>query len=273
MGLRPGGNAAVDEVLHVRIADGYCVLTLNRPARLNALTAELLRALHAGLTRCGDDGTIRAVLLTGAGRAFCAGQDLSGRDPRKIEWPPKLDELQKELFHPVILAMKALPKPVVIAVNGAAAGAGLSLALAGDIVIAARTAQFIPSFAKVGLSVDAGGGWHLTRALGPARAKALLMTGQPLSAAAAESAGLIWKCVDDAALMPEAEALVSQLAKGPTRAYAAMKKAVAAAESATCLEDYLCEEARLQGEAGQTGDYREGVLAFLEKRPPRFNGT
>jgi 2-(1,2-epoxy-1,2-dihydrophenyl)acetyl-CoA isomerase len=263
----------VEEVLLQRIADGYCVLTLNRPARLNALTAELLTALTAALTRCRDDEAIRAVLLTGAGRAFCTGQDLSGRDPRKIEWPPKLDEIQKELFHPAVLALAALPKPVAVAVNGAAAGAGLSLALAGDIVITARTAQFIPSFAKVGLSVDAGAGWHLTRALGAARAKALLMTGQPLSAADAESAGLIWKCVDDGLLMAEAEALVAQLANGPTRAYAAMKKAVAAAESALSFEDYLCEEARLQGETGQTADYREGVLAFLEKRPPSFKGA
>ena len=263
----------MDEVLQVKIADGCCVLTLNRPARLNALTAELLQALNAALARCKDDESVRAVLLTGAGRAFCSGQDLDGRDPRKIEWPPKLEEIQTGLFHPVILAMKALPKPVVVAVNGAAAGAGLSLALAGDIAIAAQRAQFIPSFAMVGLSADAGGGWHLTHALGAARAKAMLMTGQPMSAAEAESAGLIWKCVDDEALMPEAEALVSQLAKGPTRAYAAMKKAVAAAETAPSLEDYLREEARLQGEAAQTGDYREGVLAFLEKRPPRFNGA
>ena len=260
----------MDEVLQVKIADGYCVLTLNRPARLNALTSELLRVLNAGLTRCGNEETIRAVLLTGAGRAFCAGQDLAAATRARSNGRLSSTNSKRSVY-PVILAMKALPKPVVIAVNGAAAGAGLSLALAGDIVIAARTAQFIPSFAKVGLSVDTGAGGHL-RALGPARAMALLMTGQPLSAAAAESAGLIWKCVDDAALMPEAEALVSQLAKGPTRAFAAMKKAVAWGESPTCLEDYLCEEARLQGEAGRTGDYREGVLAFLEKRAARLQG-
>ena len=263
----------MEDVLLERIADGYCVLTLNRQARLNALTGELLRALNVALARCRDDEAIRAVLLTGAGRAFCVGQDLSERDPRKIEWPPKLDALQVELFHPVVLAMKALPKPVVIAVNGSAAGAGLSLALAGDIAIAARGAQFIPSFAKVGLSVDAGGGWHLTQALGAARAKALLMTGQALSAGEAEGAGLIWKCVDDAALMQEAEALAAQFAKGPARAFAAMKKAVAAAGIIASFEDYLREEARLQGETGRTADYREGVLAFLEKRPPRFNGA
>ena len=263
----------MEDVLLQRIADGCCVLTLNRPERLNALTGELLRALHAALTKCRDDETIRAVLLTGAGRAFCVGQDLSERDPRKIEWPPKIEETQVELFHPVVLAIKTMPKPVIVAVNGSAAGAGLSLALAGDILLAARGARFIPSFGKVGLSVDAGGGWHLTQALGQARAKALLMTGQPLSAAEAESAGLVWKCVEDSALAQEAEALASQLAKGPTRAFAAMKQAVAAAGTAASFEEYLREEARLQGEAGRTADYREGVLAFLEKRPPRFIGA
>jgi 2-(1,2-epoxy-1,2-dihydrophenyl)acetyl-CoA isomerase len=263
----------LEDVLLQRNSDGYCVLTLNRPERLNALTPELLRALHAALARCADDAAIRAVLITGAGRAFCVGQDLSERDPRKTPWPLKLGEIQEELFHPVVLAMKALAKPVVIAVNGAAAGAGFSLALAGDIAIAARGARFIPSFAKVGLSVDAGGGWHLVRALGAARAKALLMTGQALSAAEAESAGLIWKCADDAALMAEAEALTAQLAQGPTRAFAAMKKAVAAAGAAASFEEYLREEARLQGETGLTADYREGVLAFLEKRTPGFTGA
>lgn len=257
----------------VEPAEGYCRLVLNRPHRLNAVTSWMLTELHAALQRCRDDETVRAVLITGSGRAFCAGQDLNERDPRVTAWPPDLERMQRELFHPVVRAMRQFPKPVVVAVNGIAAGAGSSLALAGDIVIAARSAQFVQSFAKVGLSVDAGGGWHLTRAMGAARARGWLMTAEPMSAAEAVQAGLIWKCVDDDALLAEAEALATQLARGPTRAYAAIKAAVATAETAPSLESYLDVEARLQGEMALTADYREGVLAFLEKRPADFKGS
>jgi 2-(1,2-epoxy-1,2-dihydrophenyl)acetyl-CoA isomerase len=203
---------------------GCCRILLNRPERLNAITAGLLVELLAALKSCAGDASIRAVLISGNGRAFCAGQDLNERDPRVIAWPPDLERLQKELFHPVILAMKTLAKPVIVAVNGIAAGAGCSLALAGDIVFAARSAEFIQSFAKIGLSVDAGGGWHLSHALGSAKAKGWLMTAESMSAAEAEAAGLIWKCVDDGMLLDEAGAMAARLAKGPTRAFAARRR-------------------------------------------------
>jgi 2-(1,2-epoxy-1,2-dihydrophenyl)acetyl-CoA isomerase len=264
--------AEKEEVLLSRVLDGTCILTLNRPQRLNALNVRLLQELAGAIARCGHDDAVRAVLITGAGRAFCAGQDLEDRDPRKIPWPPQIEKGLMANYYPVIAALRSLRKPAVIAVNGIAAGAGCSIALAGDIVLAARSAQFIQSFAKVGLSVDAGGGWHLVRALGPAKARGLLMTGGSLAAAEAESAGLIWKCVEDDALLPEALALASRLAKGPTRAYAAIKAAVTAAESASTFEAYFQEEARIQGEIAMTHDYREGVLAFLEKRPADFKG-
>ncbi|MFQ5622003.1 MAG: enoyl-CoA hydratase-related protein [Paracoccaceae bacterium] len=264
----PGRNTVVSET-----GDGYCRLTLNRPERRNALTGGVLRELHACLRACHEDEDVRAVLITAAGMAFCAGQDLNDRDPRKLSAPVDLEAIQKELFHPVLRTIRAMEKPVVVAVNGVAAGAGSSLALAGDIVIAARSAQFAQSFAKVGLSVDAGGGWQLVRALGPARARAFLMTAGSLTAEEAERSGLIWKCVDDTALEREAKKLLARLVAGPTRAYAGIKAAIAAAEEGNGFEAYLAAEARLQGAAGATHDYREGVLSFLERRPADFKGN
>jgi len=265
------GNSGHDDII-VEQADGYRKLILNRPKRLNALTEGVLRGLHAHLCACRDDETVRAVLLTGAGKGFCAGQDLHDRDPRKLDAPVDLEAVQKALFHPILRTIRTMDKPVVVAVNGVAAGAGSSLALAGDIVIAAQSARFVQSFASVGLSVDAGGGWQLVRALGPARARALLMTAGELTAADAERSGLIWKCVADDALEREAEAVLARLVAGPTRAYASIKSAVAAADAGGDFEAYLATEARLQGVAGATQDYREGVLSFLERRPAKFQG-
>lgn len=258
------------EPLLFSIEDRVATITFNRPGRLNALTRELLTALRAAVERCADDDEIRAVLITGAGRAFCAGQDLDERDPRRRAEPFDLEAIQHELFHPVILGLAALPQPVVVAVNGIAAGAGSSLALAGDIVLAARSARFVQSFVKVGLSVDAGGGWRLVRALGPARATALLMTGGALSAEDAAAAGLLAECVDDDALARRARDLAESLSRAPRTAVSAIKRAVAAAEKSANLAAYLEREAALQGEAGAHPDYREGVLAFLERREPRF---
>jgi 2-(1,2-epoxy-1,2-dihydrophenyl)acetyl-CoA isomerase len=266
-------RSADDKSVLAQSIDGYCRITLNRPKRLNALNAQMLTELHAALHQCENDDAIRAILITGSGRGFCAGQDLNERDPRIVEWPPDLERMQTELFHPAIHAIKRMAKPVIVAVNGIAAGAGASLALAGDIVLAARSAQFIQSFTKVGLSVDAGGGWYLTHALGAAKARGWLMTAGAMGAAEAAQAGLIWKCIDDNTLLPEAQSLASLLAKGPTRAYAAIKAAVAAAEATPNFESYLQEEAHLQGEMGRTADYREGVLAFLERRPADFKGS
>ena len=245
-------------------------ITLNRPDRLNAFNRDMLLRLAEVIEEAVASDDVRTLVITGAGRAFSAGQDLSERDPRGRSEPFDLEAIQKELFHPIVTALTETVKPVVMAVNGLAAGAGSSLALAGDIVIAARSARFIQSFAKVGLSVDAGGGWHLVKALGPARARALLLTGGAIGAEEAANAGLIWRCVDDDAFAGTIADLARHLADGPKTAYAAIKTAVAAAGSAPDFGTYLAEEARLQGMAGASPDYAEGVLSFLEKRPTRF---
>jgi len=259
-------------VLRGEPAPGVVRLMLNRPTRLNALTAALLETLYTHLCECRDNDAVRCVLIVGAGRSFCAGQDLNDRDPRKRDELPDLETIQKEHFHPVVSIMGKMEKPVIVAVQGVAAGAGSSIALSGDIVLAARSAKFVQSFSKVGLSVDAGAGWQLARALGPARARGLLMTGGTLSGDEAAQAGLIWKCVSDDALANEALTLSATLATGPTRAFAAIKSAIAKSGSASSFEHYLEYEARLQGQTGRTGDYPEGVLAFLEKRAPVFQG-
>ncbi len=252
--------------------DGYVSLALNRPSKLNALTTEMMIALRGHLEDCRSDSEIRTVILTGSGRGFCAGQDLNDRDPRTRTAPLDLEAIQKTYFHPIVQAIRNMEKPVITAVNGIAAGAGSSLALAGDIVIAARSAKFAQSFSKVGLSVDAGGGWQLVKALGPARARALLLTGGIIDAAEAEQLGLIWKSVDETKLLAEAHTVAGQFAKGPAVAYTCIKKAVAAATGSNDFDDYLAAEAKLQGIAGRTQDYREGVLSFLENRPAKFSG-
>jgi 2-(1,2-epoxy-1,2-dihydrophenyl)acetyl-CoA isomerase len=247
---------------------GVCTITLNRPDRLNALTRALMLDLRAAVDRACEQDAVRVICLTGAGRGFCAGQDLSERDPRKLAGPLDLEAIQADLFHPIVLALTGTPKPVVARVNGVAAGAGSSLALAADIVVAGRSARFVQSFAKVGLSVDAGGGAALVRALGPARAKAILMLGEALSGEEAQAAGLIWQVVDDEGLDEATDALTARLAATPRAALAGIKAAVAAADRP--LAEYLKEEARLQGIAGRHPDYGEGVLSFLERRKPNF---
>jgi 2-(1,2-epoxy-1,2-dihydrophenyl)acetyl-CoA isomerase len=261
-----------DASLTVHRRDGaVAIITLNRPGRLNALTAPMLASLRQHLDEAEADPDIRAILLTGQGKAFCAGQDLNDRDPRKIAWPPDLEAVQKEHFHPVVTRLASSRKPIVVAVNGVASGAGASLALAGDIVIAADTARFMFSFARVGLSVDAGGGWHLVKVLGVARARALLMTGAALSGQEAVEMGLIWRCVPEAQLHATAMAIAQSLADGPMVALDLIKQATSCAMHLS-FEDYLVEEARLQGIAGASNDYREGVLSFLEKRSAKFTG-
>ena len=248
---------------------GVMTVTLNRPDKLNAFVAEMHGLLREAMTRAETDASIRAVLLTGAGRAFCAGQDLSERDMSD----PKLD-LGGGLdanYNPFIRRMRALQKPIVCAVNGIAAGAGANLALACDIVLAARSACFLQAFAKIALVPDCGGTYWLPRLAGTARAMGMAMLAERVSAEDAERWGLIWKCVDDDKLMDEAQKLAHSLAAGPTHTYGTIKKAIYASATNT-LDQQLDLERDLQREVGRHTDYREGVAAFLEKRKPSFTG-
>jgi 2-(1,2-epoxy-1,2-dihydrophenyl)acetyl-CoA isomerase len=257
--------------LGYRVEAGVAELMLDRPERLNALTEELLVELRHRIDEAAADPAARAVLLTGAGRAFCAGQDLTDRVMGEGDAPPDLGDTLERLYVPVILGLRALPKPVVCAVNGIAAGAGANLALACDLVLAARSAAFLQAFCRLGLIPDAGGTWFLPRLVGDARARGLALLGERLSAADAAAWGLIWRVVEDDALMPEARALARRLAQGPTRGFALIKPALAAS-AANDLATQLSVERDLQREAGETADYREGVRAFLEKREARFAG-
>lgn len=260
---------AESPVIHER-REGFHLVTLNRPDRLNAFNTAQHEALAAALEAAAADETCRAILLTGAGRAFCAGQDLSERS-EMLDDDLDLGATLEKCYNPLIRRLRALEMPVVCAVNGVAAGAGANVALACDIVIAAKSASFIQAFSKIGLVPDSGGTWWLPRLVGEARAKALALTGAPLSAGEAAHWGLIWKAVDDERLMSEALELVEGLAKGPTHAHALTKRAIHAA-SANTLDAQLDLERELQREAGRSDDYREGVTAFLEKRPARFTG-
>jgi 2-(1,2-epoxy-1,2-dihydrophenyl)acetyl-CoA isomerase len=260
------------ETVRVEEADGVARVTLNRPDKLNAFTAEMHEALAAALDAAARKPQIRAVLLTGAGRGFCAGQDLSARRAL-IESGAKLDlgDGIERYYNPLVRRLRAMPKPVVCAVNGVAAGAGANLALACDIVIAARSASFIQAFAKIGLAPDTGGSWVLPRLVGEARARALLLLGEKVGAEEAAQWGMIWRVVDDAALMEEAGGLARRLARAPTRTLGLIKRALLAS-GPNSLDAQLDLERDLQREAGAGEDYREGVAAFLEKREPQFSG-
>jgi 2-(1,2-epoxy-1,2-dihydrophenyl)acetyl-CoA isomerase len=246
--------------------EGWVTLTLNRPDRLNSFNAEMHGRLAGALDEVGADEGCRAVLLTGAGRGFCAGQDLSDR-----VGPVDLGATIDTFYNPLVRRLRALRKPVVCAVNGVAAGAGANIALACDIVLAARSAKFIQAFAKIGLVPDSGGTFFLPRLIGDARARALAMLAEPLPAEQAEAWGLIWKVVDDAALRAEAEALAAHLATQPTVGLALTKEAFNAS-AANDLDTQLDLERDLQRKAGSTPDYAEGVRAFMAKRAPNFTG-
>jgi 2-(1,2-epoxy-1,2-dihydrophenyl)acetyl-CoA isomerase len=250
------------------IADGIMTITLNRPTVLNAMNADLLAQLGAAFAAAKHDDAVRAVLLTGAGRGFCAGADLTTNSMRTGS---DVQEMMRGRYHPIILMMRQFPKPIVGAINGTAAGGGMSLALACDIVLAAESATFLQAFTKIGLVPDCGSTWFLPRMVGDVRARALIMMADKITARDALQYGLVWKVIADDALLSEARACAARLATMPTRAYDLVKQALAASSS-NGLAEQLELEARLQGQAVRTEDHREGVNAFLEKRPPVFKG-
>jgi len=258
------------EPIRVEWHEGWRKLVLNRPNRLNAANPPMLTALLAALDAAEADRSCRALMLTGDGRGFCAGQELGPAVLPGPDGPPDLGEVV-ELHNRLVRKLCAVPLPVVCAVNGVAAGAGASYALACDIVLAARGATFIQAFVKIGLVPDSGASFFLPRLVGEARARALAMLGEPVDAATAEAWGMIWKAVDDTALQQEAEGLTAHLARQPTEALAAMKRMFAASATNT-LDAQLDLERDCQLAAGQSANYAEGVRAFLEKRAPVFGG-
>lgn len=263
-----GRDDAPFEALRYDVADGVATIVLNRPDALNSLTVGLKTELLAAFRRAARDDAVRTVILTGAGRAFCAGQDLRERlEPDAL---PLADEIRVR-YNPLILAMVNLPKPIVGAINGVAAGAGASLAFACDLRIAAQSASFVLAFGRVGLIPDSGATWFLPRLVGTARAAELALTNESLPAADAERIGLVSRVVPDPELAAEARALATKLAAGAPRALALTKRALRRSLEMD-LEPALEYEAQLQGIAGATADHREGIQAFLDKRPPRFRG-
>ncbi len=269
MGNNSANTPAGAAVLLSDVSEGVLTLTLNRPEKLNAFNEELHLAVRAGFEQARLDPEIRAVLLTGTGRGFCTGQDLSDRDPTK--GAPDLGHSLETFYNPLVRMIRALEKPVVCAVNGVAAGAGANIALACDITIAARSARFIQAFSRLGLVPDSGGTWLLPNRIGEARAKALALLAEPLDAETAAQWGLIWRVVDDDRLPEESRSVAMRLAAGPTVGLGLIKNAIHAA-SANTLDAQLDMERDLQRQAGRSRDYAEGVSAFLAKRAPVFTG-
>lgn len=263
------------ETIRLEVAERVATLTLNRPERLNSFNEQMHQEVRAALAEVQAGrtaGEVRALLLTGAGRGFCAGQDLSDRAVAAADEAPDLGASIERNYKPLVTTLRALELPVICAVNGVAAGAGANLALACDLVFAARSASFIQSFAKLGLIPDTGGTWILPRLVGPARALGLALLGDKLAAEQAEAWGLIWKCVDDEALLPTVRELAARLASGPTFGFARTKEAIWSS-STRGFDAQLDLERDLMRACGRSADYREGVAAFMEKRAPQFKGN
>jgi len=259
------------KTIDFNVDSGVATLTLNRPDRLNSFNVEMHEEVRAAMKQVQEDASVRCLLLTANGRGFCAGQDLGDRAVSAEGGVPDLGESVEKYYNPLIESIMGLPKPVICAVNGVAAGAGASIALACDIVLAARSASFIQVFCKIGLVPDSGGTWNLPRAVGLVRAKGLALLGDKLPAEQAEDWGMIWRCVDDEDLQTEARRLAEHLVTQPTRGLGMIKKLLRESSGNT-LKEQLELEMKTMRELGQSHDYREGVAAFMEKRAPVFKG-
>jgi 2-(1,2-epoxy-1,2-dihydrophenyl)acetyl-CoA isomerase len=252
------------------LSGGIARLTFNRPERLNSFNTAMHAEVRAALAEI-QGATARVLIVTGAGRAFCAGQDLTDRAVAPGAEPADLAASIEQYYKPLVLALRSLPMPVIAAVNGVAAGAGANIALACDLVVAARSASFVQAFSKLGLVPDSGGTWFLPRLVGTARALGLAMLGEKLSAEDAAAWGLIWRCMADEELTAAVDSLAAHFASAPTRGLARTKQAIYGSFGRT-LEQQLDVERDYQGELGRSADYAEGVAAFSAKRAPRFTG-
>lgn len=259
------------ENIEFEITDGVAVLTLNRPDSLNSFNTDMHAEMRDALKQVKTNAEVRCLLITGNGRGFCAGQDLSDRNVDPGAEMPNLGESIEKNYNPMIRTISGLEMPVICAVNGVAAGAGANIALACDIVLASKAASFIQAFCKIGLVPDSGGTWTLPRAVGFPRAMALSMLGDKLSAEQAEQWGMIWKTYEPEELKDAALAMAKQLATQPTKGLALIKRAIQASAN-NSFDEQLDLERDLQTLAGRTEDYREGVSAFMNKRQPEFQG-
>ncbi|MEO8935980.1 MAG: enoyl-CoA hydratase-related protein [Burkholderiaceae bacterium] len=260
-------------ILYTEAADGIARLTLNRPDKLNAFSDDMFCEIRSAIDRVeagAAEGRIRVLVLTGAGRGFCAGADLASIDPAMLGEADLGTVLERD-YNPLVLKLRSLPVPVLCAINGIAAGAGASLALAGDLVVAARSARFILAFARIGLVPDAGATFFLPQRIGKARAMGLAMLGEKIEAETAERWGLIWECIADAEFAARVDTYATRLSVAPTRALIATRELLNLAETNSLVEQLAAERVK-QAEAGRQPDFKEGVAAFRAKRPAVFNG-